>query len=89
MDDMCADSCSICTGEHLKLFLLVSKSGLVEFIQLEDGLYSLSSADNLIDIVRKNGHWTDKSFNMKVRGTRKYQVEAMVARGTHDIGCDE
>ena len=77
MDDACGDSCSICTGEHVKLFLPVSKSGLIEFIQLEDGLHSIATANALIDIVWKNEHWTDKIFNMKVRGTRKYQVEAM------------
>ena len=77
MNDACGDSCSICTGEHVKLFLPVSKSGLIEFIQLEDGLHSLATANALIDLVWKNEHWTDKIFNMKVRGTRKYQVEAM------------
>ena len=77
MDDACGNSCSICTGEHVKLFLPVSKSGLIEFLQLEDGLHSIATTNALIDLVWKNDHWTDKIFNMKVRGTRKYQVEAM------------
>ena len=77
MDDTCSDSCSICTGENLKFFLPVSKSGLIEFIQLEDGLRSLATADALINLVCKNEQWTDKIFNMKVHGTRKYQVEAV------------
>ena len=77
IDGTCCDSCSICTGEHVKLFLPVTPSGLVEFIQLEDGLHSLAVDDALIDLVRKNEHWTDKIFKMKVCGTRKYQVKAI------------
>ena len=77
MEDACGDSCSIFTGEYHKLFLPILKSGVIEFIQLEDRLRTVASANGLVNLVWKNDHWTKRIFNLKVYGTRKFQVEGM------------
>ena len=92
IDGICCDSCSICTGEHVKLFLPITQSGLIEFIQLEDGLHSLAVDDALIDLVWKNEHWTDKIFKNEGLWDKEVSSRSNVFAldcGTNDIGCDE
>ena len=61
----CGGNCPICSGDHNKLFLPISKVGVTNFLQCSDGLHGAATVDILLEFVWKNEYCTSRIFDMK------------------------
>ena len=71
------ETTALCSGDHDKPFLPISKAGVIRFLQRSDGLRGVTTVDSLLELVWKNDYWTPRIFDLKQYQLAKYHVEAM------------